>query len=67
LKIEKKKVRFDRFESPWRDIFFDPSRPILWEPLLYGVENRLFLRIMCGIKGLNPFFRLHEATEVLYK
>jgi len=25
----------------------------------------LFLRIICGRKGLNPFFRLHEASEVL--
>jgi len=39
LKIEKKKFSFGRFESPWRDPFFDPlrpmfgSQPILWEPL----------------------------------
>jgi len=45
--IEKwKEVHFDRFESPWRDPFFDPSRsmfglrPILWEPLLYGLQQR---------------------------
>ena len=38
LKNEKKKVRFDRLQSPWRDPFFDPSgpRPILWEQLVYG-------------------------------
>jgi len=29
-----KKVRFDRFRSPWREPIFDPSRPLLWEPLL---------------------------------
>jgi len=33
--------------------------------LLYGVENRLLLRLMCGAKRLNPFIRLHETSEVL--
>jgi len=35
--------------------------------LFSGVENRLLLRIMCGTKRLNPFFRLHEASVVLNK
>jgi len=34
LKKWKEKVHFDRFESPWRDPFFHPTRPILWEPVL---------------------------------
>jgi len=33
----------------------------------YGVENWLLLRMMRGTKRLNPFFRLHEASEVLNK
>jgi len=32
-----------------------------------GVENWLLLHIMCGTKRLNPFFRLHETSEVLHK
>jgi len=32
---KRKKIRFGRFESPWCDPVFDPSRPILWEPLSY--------------------------------
>jgi len=35
-----------------------------WAFSFYGVENWLLLRIMCGTKRLNPFFRLHEASEV---
>jgi len=35
--------------------------------LFFGVENWLLLRIMCGKKRLNPFFRLHEASEILNK
>jgi len=31
----------------------------------YGIANWLLLRIMCGTKCLNPFLRLHEASEVL--
>jgi len=27
--------------------------------------NWLLLLVMCGTKCLNPFFRLHEASEVL--
>ena len=38
-----------------------------WAFCFYGVENWLLLRIMCGTKRLNPFFRLHEASEVLDK
>jgi len=34
---------------------------------LYGVEDLLMARIMCGTKRLNPFVRLHEASEVLNK
>jgi len=32
----------------------------------YGIENWLLLRIMCGTKRLNQFFRLLEASEVRY-
>jgi len=32
----------------------------------YGVENRLLLH-MCEKKRLNPFFRLHEVSDVLNK
>jgi len=35
--------------------------------LFSGVENWLLLRIICGTKRLNPFFRLHEASEVFNK
>ena len=35
--------------------------------LFCGVENWFFLRIMCGKKTLNPFFRLHKASDVLSK
>jgi len=38
-----------------------------WAFLFSGVENWLQLRIMCGTKRLNPFFRLHEASYVLNK
>jgi len=38
-----------------------------WAFSYYGVENWLLLRIMCGAKRLNPFFRLHKASEVLNK
>jgi len=31
----------------------------------YDIENWLLLRIMRGTKRLNPFFRLHETSEVL--
>jgi len=37
-----------------------------WALSFYGVENWLFLRIMCGRKRLDPFFRLHEASEVTF-
>jgi len=45
LKNEKKKVRFDRLQSPWRDPFFDPSgpRPILWEQLVYGDRRNTWI------------------------
>ena len=33
----------------------------------YVVEDWLMARIMCGTKRLNPFVRLHEASEVLNK
>jgi len=29
-----------------------------------GVKNWLLLRVTCGTKRLNPFFRLHEASVV---
>ena len=38
-----------------------------WVYPFYGVENWLLLRIKCARKRLNPFFRLHEASEVLNK
>ena len=38
-----------------------------WGFSFSGVENRLLLHMMCGTKRLNPFFRLHEASEVLNK
>ena len=38
-----------------------------WAFSFHGVENWLLLRIICGAKRLNPFFRLHEASEVLNK
>jgi len=36
-----------------------------WAFSFYGVENWLVSRIMCETKRLNPFFRLHEASELL--
>jgi len=38
-----------------------------WAFFFYGFENWLLLRIMCGTKRLNPFFRLHKASGVLKK
>jgi len=38
-----------------------------WAFAFYGVENWLLLRIMCGTKRLNSFFRLCNASEVLHK
>ena len=38
-----------------------------WTFSFYGVENWLLLRIICGKKHLNKFFRLHEASEVFNK
>jgi len=38
-----------------------------WAFSFYGVENWLLLRIMRGTKRLNPFLRLHEASEALNK
>ena len=38
-----------------------------WAFSFYGVENCFLLRIICGTKRLNPFFRLHDASEVLNK
>ena len=35
--------------------------------LFSGFENWLLLHIMRGTERLNPFFRLHEASEVLNK
>ena len=40
---------------------------LLTKDLKIGVENWLLLRIICGTKRLNPFFRLHEGSEVLNK
>jgi len=37
------------------------------EHFFYGVDNWLLLRVTCGTKRLNPFFRFHEASEVLNK
>ena len=44
LENEKKKVRFDRLESPRRNPFFDPlqpmfgTQPTLLEPLQYNLQ-----------------------------
>ena len=38
-----------------------------WAFSFHGVENWLLLRMMCGAKRLNPFFRLYEASDVLNK
>jgi len=38
-----------------------------WTFSFCGVENWLLLHIMSGTKHLNPFFKLHEASEVLNK
>jgi len=38
-----------------------------WAFSFSGVENWLLLHIICRTKRLNPFFRLHEASEVLNK
>ena len=36
-----------------------------WAFSFHCVENWLLWRVMCGTKRLNPFFRLHETSEVL--
>ena len=38
-----------------------------WAFSFYGIDTWLLLHVMCGTKRLNPFFRLHEASEVLNK
>jgi len=38
-----------------------------WAFSFYSVENWLLLRIICGTKRRNPFFRLLETSEVLNK
>jgi len=35
--------------------------------LFVALRIGLFLRVMCGKKRLDPFFRLHKASEVLNK
>jgi len=37
-----------------------------WTFSFHDVTNWLLLRIMRGTKRLNPYFRLHEASDVLF-
>jgi len=46
----------------WRPCYRRDWSEWRWPLSFYGVEKWLLLRIMCGTKRLNPFFRLHEAS-----
>jgi len=49
-------------------VFLVSSEKTQISPLLgptWKKSSDAHVRIMCGTKHLNPFFRLHEASEVL--